>query len=122
MQVFCDLKLEVQHLLLYSRYYRSQDVASITTSIQDDGTPYVWFTLHQLHIAAWYETKYRYLNSRRVGARCSASPLEHDCWRCELALRCTYRWQARTLFRSYQYVFNRIQRHSLQPSYIRQSI
>jgi len=40
------------------------------------------------------------LNSRLVGASCSASPLEHDCWRCELALWCTYRWQARTLFRS----------------------
>jgi len=56
------------------------------------------------------------LNSRRVGASCSASPLEHDCWRCELDLWCIYRWQVRTLFRSYQYVSNRIQRHSLQPS------
>jgi len=62
----------------------------------------------QLHIAAWCETKYRYLNSRRVGAGCCASPLERDCWRRESELSCIYRWQARTLFRSYQYVFKRI--------------
>ena len=61
-----------------------------------------WFILHQLHIASWYETKYRYLNSRRVGVSCSTSPLEHACWRCESDLWCIYRWQSRTLLHSYQ--------------------
>ena len=132
-QVFCDLNLKVQHLLLHSWYYGSQGFASITTSspqrnkkmntkyknyktIQDDGTLYVWFTLDQLQIASCYETKYRYLNSRQVGASCSASPLGHDCWRCELVLWCIYRWQVRTLFRSCQCVFNRTGRQSLQTS------
>jgi len=32
MEVFCDLKFKVQHLLLYSRQYRSQDVAFIKKS------------------------------------------------------------------------------------------
>jgi hypothetical protein len=120
-------KVKGQHLLLHSRYYGSQVFTSITKSspqwnktwVQNikitrqqprRWTHYVWYTLQQLHIASWYETKYRYLNSRRVGASCSVWPLEHACWRSKSNLWCIYRWQAPKLFLSYQYGFNRFRR------------
>jgi hypothetical protein len=80
-------------------------IQKLQNSSQDGGNPNALSTVHQLHITLWYEAKYRYLNSRRVGASYSASPLEHACWWSESGLWCTNRWQARSLFSSYQYMF-----------------